>query len=260
MPSAGRNELLSVAELRWCMREDIRIEILETRGARSDAARFNEAARQLQPALHSLPVPRGRPRGGPTRHRRSAELDRRRSARGSVRVDRTRKRQARREPATRCSPRTSRSCCTRSATPRGWSTGITARRPELRWNPSSAVEAGRRVAGYRRRCARSSLEHVRRASASEARLFEATAEERAVIRAACSGADGVAGYNRCVESRVAAACGTAATEHTGGNRTRERGDRGDLRAVQDATRRGRVRALRRGADRGSRAARGETEP
>jgi hypothetical protein len=43
MPGAGRNQLLSVPELRWCMREDIRLEILETRGARSDVARVNDA-------------------------------------------------------------------------------------------------------------------------------------------------------------------------------------------------------------------------
>ena len=28
MPRTGRNQLLSVAELRWCMREDIRLEIV----------------------------------------------------------------------------------------------------------------------------------------------------------------------------------------------------------------------------------------
>jgi hypothetical protein len=39
-------------------------------------------------------------------------------------------------------------------------------------------------------------------NASEARLFEATARERAVIRVACSGEVGVSGYNRCVESRL----------------------------------------------------------
>src|SRR5688572_22730715 len=42
MPRFGRYQLLSVAELRWCMREDIRLEVLEARRA-SDTARFYEA-------------------------------------------------------------------------------------------------------------------------------------------------------------------------------------------------------------------------
>src|SRR5688572_11841545 len=43
MPRRGRNQLLSVPELRWCMREDIRLEVLETRRAGSDTAGFYEA-------------------------------------------------------------------------------------------------------------------------------------------------------------------------------------------------------------------------
>jgi hypothetical protein len=46
------------------------------------------------------------------------------------------------------------------------------------------------------------FERVRSANASEARLFEATAAERSEIRRRCSGAAGVSGYNRCVESRL----------------------------------------------------------
>ena len=43
MPRTGRNQLLSVAELRWCMREDIRLEVMETRHGGTDSARFQEA-------------------------------------------------------------------------------------------------------------------------------------------------------------------------------------------------------------------------
>ena len=43
MPRTGRYQILSVAELRWCMREDIRLEVLETRHAGSATARFQEA-------------------------------------------------------------------------------------------------------------------------------------------------------------------------------------------------------------------------
>src|SRR5262245_29784269 len=43
MPRTGRYQILSVAELRWCMREDIRLEVLETRHEGSDTALFKEA-------------------------------------------------------------------------------------------------------------------------------------------------------------------------------------------------------------------------
>ena len=40
MPRTGRSEILSVAELRWCMREDIRLEVLETRRTGSQIAPY----------------------------------------------------------------------------------------------------------------------------------------------------------------------------------------------------------------------------
>jgi peptidoglycan hydrolase-like protein with peptidoglycan-binding domain len=46
------------------------------------------------------------------------------------------------------------------------------------------------------------LERVHSANASEARLFEATAAERSVIRQRCASTKGVSNYNRCVESRL----------------------------------------------------------
>jgi hypothetical protein len=41
MPGTGRDRLLSVAQLRWCLREDLRIEVFEQRVSYSEPQRFN---------------------------------------------------------------------------------------------------------------------------------------------------------------------------------------------------------------------------
>jgi hypothetical protein len=41
MPDTGRDRLLSVAQLRWCLREDLRIEVFEQRLSYSEPQRFN---------------------------------------------------------------------------------------------------------------------------------------------------------------------------------------------------------------------------
>lgn len=201
MPRAERNQLLSVAELRWCMREDIRIEILETRGARSNASRFNEAAGSYNRRCT---------------HFRYREDD---FAQARHDIDEARSlivAEALAEAFTLTTPETDKlaaagySVLTKDVQELLQALGHAPGPVDGRYGARTraAVESFERGRGWpasgriSETLRKELLDQVRGVSASEARLFEATAAERAVIRAACSGAAGVAGYNRCVGSRL----------------------------------------------------------
>ncbi len=201
MPRAGRNNLLSVAELRWCMREDIRIEILETRGARRDAARFNEAAGNYNRRCTQF-----RHRGNDFEKARR-DIDEARSwivaealaeASGFTTLERNKLAAVGYSVLTKDVQELLRAL--------GYAPGPIDGRYGARTR--AAVESFERGQSWpatgqiSETLRKELLDQVRAANASEARLFEATSKERAVIRAACSGAAGVAGYNRCVGSKL----------------------------------------------------------
>ncbi len=259
MPSPSRNQLLSAAELRWCMREDIRIEILETRRARSGAARFNEAA-----GAYNLRCARFRYRAVDFADARR-DID---EARSSIVSEALAEALALTPPENDKLAAVGYSVLTKDVQELLRALGYTPGPVDGRYGARTraAVESFERGRGWpasgqiSETLRKELLEQVRVASAAEARLFEATPKERAVIRAACSGAAGVSGYNRCVESRLQRLAEQRPPNTRAVTEPESAAIERDLHAVQDAARRGRVRALRRGADRGSRAARGETEP
>jgi len=201
MPSPGRNNLLSVAELRWCMREDIRIEILQTRSARSDAALFNEAA-----GTYNLRCARFRHRGNDFAEARR-DID---EARSWIVAEALAEASAFTTPEKDKLAAAGYSVLTKDVQEllhaQGYAPGPVDGRYGARTR--AAVESFERDQGWpatgriSETLRKELLERVRVANASEARLFEATAAERAVIRAACSSAAGVAGYNRCVGSKL----------------------------------------------------------
>ena len=201
MPSAGRNQLLSVAELRWCMREDIRIEVLHTRGARSDAARFNEAA-----GNYNLRCARFRYREDDFAEARR-DID---EARSSIVSEALAEAFALTTPEKDKLAAAGYSVLTKDVQELLHALGYAPGPVDGRYGARTraAVETFERGQGWpasgriSETLRKELLEQVRGASASEARLFEATPKERAVIRAACSGAAGVSGYNRCVGSEL----------------------------------------------------------
>jgi hypothetical protein len=201
MPSAERNRILSVAELRWCMREDIRIEILDSRGARSYAARFNEAANS-----YNRRCTRFRYRATDFQQARR-DID---EARSSIVAEALTEAFALTAPGSDKLAAAGYSVLTKDVQELLRALGFDPGPIDGRYGArtKAAVESFERGRGWPASGRISELlrndllEQVRAATATEARLFEATAVERARIRAACSRAAGVAGYNRCVESKL----------------------------------------------------------
>jgi hypothetical protein len=201
MPSPGRKQLLSVAELRWCMREDIRIEVLDTRLARSDAARFNEAI-----GAYNSRCARSRYREADLAEARR-DID---EARSSIVSEALAEALALTAPEKDELAAAGYSVLTKDVQELLRALGYAPGPVDGRYGARTraAVESFERGRGWpasgqiSETLRKELLEQVRGASAAEARLFEATAGERAVIRAACSGAAGVFAYNRCVESRL----------------------------------------------------------
>jgi len=201
MPSPGRNQLLSVAELRWCMREDIRIEILDTRRARNDAGRFNEAV-----GAYNVRCARFRYRG-PDFVEARRDID---EARSSIVSEALAEALALTAPEKDKLAAAGYSVLTKDVqellAALGYAPGLVDGRYGARTR--AAVESFERGRGWpasgqiSETLRKELLEQVRGANAAEARLFEATAGERAVIRTACSDAADVSSYNRCVGSRL----------------------------------------------------------
>jgi hypothetical protein len=199
MPRTGRNQLLSVAELRWCMREDIRLEVLETRHGGSDSLRFQEAV-----GSYNVRCTRFKYRGNDlTLARRDID-----AARSWIVAEALAESLTATGHEELAAP--GFSVLTRDVQELlralGYSPGPVDGRYGVRTR--AAVESFERDRGWpasgriSELLRRELFERVRSANASEARLFEATAAERSEIRQRCSGAAGVSGYNRCVESRL----------------------------------------------------------
>jgi hypothetical protein len=199
MPRTGRNQLLSVAELRWCMREDIRLEVLEARRMGSESARFQEAV-----SSYNLRCTRFKYRGSDLALARR-DID---AARSWIVAEALA--EALNAGGDAGLAAAGYSVLTRDVQELlralGYSPGPIDGRYGARTR--SAVESFERDRGWpasgriSELLRKELLERVRGANASEARLFEATAAERRVVRQRCSAAAGVSAYNRCVESRL----------------------------------------------------------
>jgi hypothetical protein len=199
MPRAGRHEILSVAELRWCMREDIRLEVFETRHAGSDSVLFQEAV-----GGYNLRCTRFKYRGNDLVDARR-DID---AARSWIVAEALAEALTAGGQDDLAAP--GYSVLTRDVQELllalGYTPGpvdgrygartrnaVESFEHDLSWPPSGRISELLR---------KELLERVRSANASEARLFEATAAERSAIRERCSGSKGVSNYNRCVESRL----------------------------------------------------------
>jgi len=199
MPRTGRYQILAVAELRWCMREDIRLEVLEARHAGSDLTRFHEAV-----GNYNLRCTQFKYRGNDLAMARR-DIDAARSWIVAESLAEALNSGARDELAA-----PGYSVLTRDVQEMLRALGYKPGPVDGRYGAltRTAVEsfehdrgwpASGRVSELLRK---ELLERVRTANASEARLFEATAAERSVVRQRCSGEKGVSNYNRCVESRL----------------------------------------------------------
>jgi hypothetical protein len=190
---------LSVAELRWCMREDIRLEVLETRHARSETTRFQEAV-----GTYNLRCTRFKYRGNDLAVARR-DID---TARSWIVAEALAEALGAGADDELAAP--GYSVLTRDAQELLRALGYAPGPVDGRYGARTrtAVESFERERGWpasgriSELLRKELLDRVRSANASEARLFEATAAERSVIRQRCSGAGGVSGYNRCVESRL----------------------------------------------------------
>jgi hypothetical protein len=199
MPRTGRYQVLSAAELRWCMREDIRLEVLETRRAGSDIRRFQETI-----GTYNLRCTQFKYRGNTLAQARR-DID---AARSWIVADALAEALDAGRHDALAAP--GDSVLTRDVQELLRVLGYAPGSVDGRYGPRTrnAVESFERDRGWppsgriSELLRKELLERVRSANASEARLFEATAAERSVIREGCSGAAGVSGYNRCVESRL----------------------------------------------------------
>lgn len=199
MPRKGRSEILSVAELRWCMREDIRLEVFETRHSGSETALFQEAV-----GSYNLRCTRFKYRGNDLAEARR-DIDAARSWIVAEALAEALNAGGLDEPAA-----PGYSVLTRDVQELLRALGYAPGTVDGRYGARTrgAVESFERDLGWpasgriSELLRKELLERVRSANASEARLFEATAAERSVIREHCGSAAGVSGYNRCVESRL----------------------------------------------------------
>lgn len=204
MPRVGRDRLLSVAEIRWCLREDARIEVLQQRLATQEPQRFN-----LMVSEYNRRCTRFRYHDDELEHARRDIDDARRwiveEALGEA-----------------YAPSASGTSTKLAAA--GYSlltqdvqgllsavghdpgpidgyygartkVAVEAFEKDLGRSPTGAISEALR---------RELLDRARSAGVAESRLLRATTAERGAIRASCAGATGVAGYNRCVESELAA--------------------------------------------------------
>jgi hypothetical protein len=199
MPRTSRYQVLSVAELRWCMREDIRLEVLEARQAGNEDTPFKEAV-----GNYNVRCTRFKYRGNDLAMARR-DID---AARSWIVAETLAEALDSGEQDDLAAP--GYSVLTRDVQELlralGYATGTVDGRYGARTR--GAVESFERDRGWpasgrvSELLRKELLESVRSANASEARLFEATAAERRLIRERCSGAKGVSNYNRCVESRL----------------------------------------------------------
>ncbi|HJR68800.1 MAG TPA: peptidoglycan-binding domain-containing protein [Gammaproteobacteria bacterium] len=201
-PRAGRDRLLSVAEIRWCLREDARIEVLEQRLATQEPQRLNAMVGE-----YNRRCTRFRYHDDDLEHARRDIDDARRwiveEALGET-----------------YAPSASGTSTALAAA--GYSLLIQDVQELLRAvghepgpidgyygaRTRAAVEAFEKDSGRSPTGAisealrRELLDRARSAGVAESHLLRATTAERAAIRASCAGATGVGSYNRCVESEL----------------------------------------------------------
>jgi hypothetical protein len=204
MPRAGRDRLLSVAEIRWCLREDVRIEVLERRLAYQEPHRFNAMVGE-----YNRRCTRFRYRDDELEHARRDIDDARRwiveEALGEAYA-----------PSASAAPAPLAAA--------GYSLLTLDVQELLRAighdpgpidgyfgaRTKAAVEAfeedlGRAPTGAVSEALRSELlDRARSAGVAAAGLLRATTAERGEIRAKCADATGVTTYNRCVEAELVA--------------------------------------------------------
>jgi len=199
MPRTGRYQILSAAELRWCMREDIRLEVLEARHAGADLTHFHEAV-----GNYNLRCTQFKYRGNDLAMARR-DIDAARSwivAETLAEALNTSTRDELAAPGysvlTRDVQELLRALGYAPGPVDGLYGALTRTAVESFEHDRGWPASGRISELLRKEL----LERVRSANASEARLFEATAAERSAVRQRCSGERGVSNYNRCVESRL----------------------------------------------------------
>jgi peptidoglycan hydrolase-like protein with peptidoglycan-binding domain len=202
MPGTGRNRLLSVAQLRWCLREDLRIEVFEQRLSYSAPQRFN-----VMVADYNRRCTRFKHRDDDLEHARRD-------------IDGARKWIVEEAFAEAYSPSVSAAPAKLAAA--GYSILTKDVQGLLRAvghdpgpidghygaRTKAAVEAFEReldrapTGGISEALRRELLDRVRSAGLAESRLLATTAAEAAAIRSRCASARGVTAYNRCVESEL----------------------------------------------------------
>jgi hypothetical protein len=203
MPRAGRDRLLSVAEIRWCLREDVRIEVLQQRLVYHEPQRFNGMVgeynrRCTRFRYHDDALERAR-----------RDID---DARRWIVEEALGEAYAPSAPGTSTQLAAAGyslltqdvqellSAVGRDPGPIDGYYGartkaaVEAFENDLGQPPTGAISEGLR---------RELLDRARSAGVAASRLLRATTAERAAIRAGCAEARGVAAYNRCVESELA---------------------------------------------------------
>jgi peptidoglycan hydrolase-like protein with peptidoglycan-binding domain len=204
MPDAGRDRLFTAAQIRWCLREDIRIEVFEQRLSYSEPQRFNTIVNEFNRRC--------------TRFRyRDSDLD---VARRDV--DSARKWFAEEALAEAYATSVVEAPGTLAAASYSILTkDVQGLLRAVGYDPGpidghygartrAAVESfekdlGRVATGGISEALRHELlERIRSSGVADARLLTATPAEAAAIHSGCGGAAGIAAYNRCVESELAA--------------------------------------------------------
>jgi Putative peptidoglycan binding domain len=204
MPDAGHDHLLSVAQLRWCLREDIRLEVFEQRLSYSEPQRFNVMVNDFNRRCTRF------------KHRNSDLEQARRD------VDSARKWFA--EEALAEAYAASAATALGALAAGGYSIltkDVQGLLQAVGYDPGpidghsgartrAAVESfetdmGRiPTGGISEALRRELLDRIRSTGVADSRLLTATPAEAAAIHSSCAGAAGVAAYNRCVESKLVA--------------------------------------------------------
>jgi len=202
MPDTGRDRVLPVAALRWCLREDLRIEIFEQRLSYSEPQRFGVMVsdynrrctrfkyrdNDLERARHDIDGARKWILEEAFAEAYSLSVS---GAPGRLAAD-------------------GYSILTKDVQRLLRAVGYDPGPIDGHYGPrtQAAVESfekelGRApTGGVSEALRRELLDRVRSSGLAESRLLAATAAEASAIRSTCAGANGVAAYNRCVESEL----------------------------------------------------------
>jgi peptidoglycan hydrolase-like protein with peptidoglycan-binding domain len=200
MPGTGRLRLLSVAELRWCLREDLRIEVFEQRLSYSEPTRFG-----VMVSDYNRRCTRFRYRNDDLQRARR-DID---GARKWIQEEAFAEAFVSGAPARLAAE--GYSILTKDAQRLLRAVGYDPGPIDGHYGPrtkaavqSFETELGRvPTGGISEALRRELLDRIRSEGLAESRLLAATAAEATAIRSRCAGSSGVAAYNRCVESELA---------------------------------------------------------